>query len=77
MKKRISETPSIRRMAGAVGKSPGTIHRWKTTNPALFQAVAEYVARLDSQHHTPTCYNQYEQQSTGEHNAHNQNHVEE
>jgi len=37
--------PSIRRIAAVVGKSPSTVQRWQTTNPELFRAVSEYVAR--------------------------------
>jgi hypothetical protein len=36
---------SIRTAAKIIGKSPGTLHRWKTTNPHLYRAVMEYVAR--------------------------------
>lgn len=38
-------TPSLRRIAAIIGKSPSTVQRWQTTNPALYQAVAEYAQR--------------------------------
>jgi len=38
-------TPSLRRIASIIGKSPSTVQRWQTTNPALYQAVAEYAQR--------------------------------
>lgn len=35
-------TPSIRKIAAIIGKSPSTVMRWQTTNPELYKAVAEY-----------------------------------
>jgi len=33
---------SIREAAELIGKSPTTLHRWKTTNPHLYRAVMQY-----------------------------------
>jgi|AntDeeMinimDraft_6_1070357.scaffolds.fasta_scaffold02941_5 hypothetical protein len=41
--------PSIRKAAKLMDKSPGTIHRWKTTNPHLYRAVMEYTGRQGSE----------------------------
>lgn len=38
---------SIRKAAALIGKSPGTLHRWKTTNPHLYRAVIEYAKRQE------------------------------
>ncbi len=40
--------PSIREAAKVIGKDPGTLHRWKTTNPHLYRAVMEYVERYQA-----------------------------
>lgn len=36
---------SIRKASALIGKSPTTLHRWKTTNPHLYRAVMEYAER--------------------------------
>jgi hypothetical protein len=36
----------IRKAAAIIGKSPSTMHRWKTTNPELYRAVMEYVNKM-------------------------------
>lgn len=41
----VGANPSLRRIAAIIGKSPSTVQRWQTTNPALYQAVAEYAQR--------------------------------
>ena len=38
-------TPSIRKIAALIDKSPSTVMRWQTTNPNLYKAVAEYAAK--------------------------------
>lgn len=38
-------TPSIRKIAALIDKSPSTVMRWQTTNPNLYRAVAEYAAK--------------------------------
>jgi IS30 family transposase len=44
----VGAEPSIRRIAAVIGKSPSTVQRWQRTNPELFRAVSEYVARKDN-----------------------------
>ena len=41
--------PTLSRMAEVTGKSTATIHRWQKTNPGLYRAVVEYVARLEKE----------------------------
>lgn len=36
---------NIREAAKLVGKGEATLHRWRKSNPNLFQAVIEYAAR--------------------------------
>lgn len=46
-------TPSIRKIAALIGKSPSTVMRWQTTNPELYKAVAEYAAKHYSDNQIP------------------------